>query len=134
MGEYLYRDITEKIIGCFYRVYNTLGSEYLEKVYETALAHEFGKVGLEFVRQAPIRVFYDGIVAGEYFADFVVGEKVVVEIKAIRVLCGTEEAQLINYLKGTGKRVGLLLNFGEKAKVKRMVFERARGGKICEDE
>ena len=122
MNEYKHKELTEKIIGCFYRVYNTLGYGFLEKIYENALAYEFEKIGLKFGKQVGISVLYEGEIMGEYFADFIVEGKVVVEVKAIKCFSGTEEAQLINYLKATGTEVGLLLNFGEEAKIKRMIF------------
>lgn len=114
-------DLTEKIIGCFYRVYNELGWGFYEKIYEEALVVEFEEVGLKFARQVPLKVFYKKRFLGEYFADFVV-EDVVVELKAIRELCGEEGRQLLNYLKAGGFRVGLVLNFGKKAEVKRRVY------------
>jgi len=129
MEEYKHKELTEKIIGCFYRVYNTLGSGFLEKIYENALALEFSEVGLSFIKQAPVRVFYKNKIMGDYFADFIVDGKVIVEVKALKNFCGSEEAQLINYLKATGIEVGLLLNFGKEAGIKRMVFEIARDKK-----
>ncbi|HDL02204.1 MAG TPA: GxxExxY protein [Candidatus Pacearchaeota archaeon] len=118
-----HEELTSEIIGIFYRVYNVLGYGFLEKVYENALAYEFRKAGLKFGQQVGISVLYEGEVMGDYFADFIVEGKVVVEVKAIRDFGGTEEAQLLNYLKATGNEVGLLLNFGKDAKVKRMVFD-----------
>ena len=115
-------DLTEEIIGCFYRVYNTLGSGFLENVYENALAVEFRKLGLKFGKQAGISVVYEGEEIGDYIADFIVEGKVVVEIKAKSCLCGVDEAQLINYLKATGVQVGLLINFGEEIEIKRRVY------------
>lgn len=103
-------------------MYNTLGSGFLEKIYENALALEFSEVGLSFIKQAPVRVFYKNKIMGDYFADFIVDGKVIVEVKALNNFCGSEEAQLINYLKATGIEVGLLLNFGKEAGIKRMVF------------
>ncbi len=122
MEEYKHKELTEKIIGCFYRVYNTLGSGFLEKIYENTLALEFSEAGLSFIKQAPVRVFYKNKIMGDYFADFIVDGKVIVEVKALNNFCGSEEAQLINYLKATGIEVGLLLNFGKEAGIKRMVF------------
>ena len=119
-----YGDLTEKIIGCFYRVYNTLGYGFLEKVYENALAIEFEKEGLKFGKQVGIEVLYDEKIVGTYVADFIVEGKVVVEVKALVGFGGTEKAQLLNYLKATGIEVGLLLNFGKKADFERMLFEK----------
>jgi len=115
-------ELTEKIIGAFYKVYNLLGYGFLEKVYERALAVEFEKMGVKFGRQVPIKVLYEGVIVGDYIADFVVEDKVVVEIKAIRELTDCDGKQLLNYLRVTGKEVGLLLNFGRKADFKRRVF------------
>lgn len=120
------KTITEKIIGVFYEVYNGLGYGFLEKVYENAMMIEFEKEGIPAVSQPPIRVFYDGKVVGEYFADLLVADKVIVEIKATRVLAPEHEAQLLNYLKATDKEVGLLLNFGPKPEVKRKTFDNFR--------
>ena len=122
-----HEELTEKIIGAFYEVYNVLGYGFLEKVYEMALASEFSSRGLEFSRQVPIEVCYKGDVVGEYVADFVIGGKIIVEVKAIIGLTGADENQLLNYLRATGKSVGLVLNFGKKAEVKRRVFERDWG-------
>jgi len=120
-------DITEGVIGAFYEVYNVLGYGFLERVYEMALASEFSRRGLRFSRQVPIEVCYKGDVVGSYVADFLVEGKVIVEVKAMIGVGGVEAAQLLNYLKGTGKKVGLLLNFGKKAEIKRMIYETARG-------
>ncbi|MFH0711821.1 MAG: GxxExxY protein [archaeon] len=122
-----YEELTERIIGCFYRVYNTLGSGFLEKVYENALAIEFEKGGLKFGKQVGIQVLYDEKVVGDYVADFIVENKIVVEIKAKVGIFSIDEAQLINYLKATDKDVGLILNFGKEAEIKRKIFESARG-------
>ncbi len=121
-----HEELTEKIIGIFYKVYNALGYGFLEKVYENALKIEFRKSGLDFDCQAPIQVLYDGEVIGDYVADFIVDGKVVVEVKANAELGVSDESQLLNYLRCTGLEVGLLLNFGEKAKFKRKVFETAK--------
>lgn len=121
-GDLKHGDLTGKIIEIFYKVYDELGYGFLEKIYENALAHEFGKAGLKFQKQAPILVLYDGIVMGEYFADFIVEGRVVVEVKADKYLGDDGEKQLINYLRATGNEVGLLLGFGKKAEFKRKVF------------
>ncbi len=121
-GDLKHGDLTGKIIEIFYKVYDELGYGFLEKIYENALAHELGKVGLNFKKQAPVLVLYDGVVMGEYFADFIVEDKVIVEIKADKFLGEDGEKQLINYLRATGLEVGLLLGFGKKADFKRKVF------------
>ena len=119
--------MTEKVIGAFYEVYNVLGAGFLERVYEGALAVEFSRRGLKFGRQFPIEVCYKGEVVRNYVADFLVEGLVVVEVKAMIGVGGVEEAQLLNYLKATGKKVGLILNFGKKAQVRRRIFETTRG-------
>ena len=118
-----HEDITEKVIEVFYKVYNTLGYGFLEKVYENALKVEFRKSGVVFESQVPIRVFYGGEIVGDYVADFVIEGKVIVEVKAVREMSSVHENQLLNYLTCTDKEVGLLLNFGEKAEIKRKVYD-----------
>ena len=121
-----HKELTEKIIRIFYRVYNTLGYGFLEKVYENAMIIEFMIECIPAVAQFPIKVFYKEEVIGEYFADILVDEKVIVEIKATRTLALEHEAQLLNYLKATDIQVGLLLNFGPKPQIKRKVFDNFR--------
>ena len=113
--------LTESVICSFYNVYNRLGYGFLEKVYENALLIELNKIGLSTLAQAPISVHYDGQIVGEYFADILVQDQVIVEIKAANALTSAHEAQLLNYLKATGFEVGLLLNFGPEPQVKRKV-------------
>ena len=122
--------MTEKVIGAFYEVYNVLGFGFLEKVYEAALAVEFSRRGLKFGRQFPIEVCYKGEVVRSYVADFLVEGEVIVEVKAMIGVGGGEEAQLLNYLKATGNGVGLLLNFGRKAEVKRKVYDKNWSGGV----
>ncbi len=105
--------LSERIIGCAFRVMNTLGSGFLEKVYENALAYELRKTGLHVSQQHAITVGYDGITVGEYAADLLVEGAIVVELKAVKVLDRVHMAQSINYLKATGLCVCLLLNFGK---------------------
>ena len=115
-------DITETIIGCAYRVSNILGCGFLEKVYENALAVEIKKAGLKVVQQAKIRVMYEGHVVGDYCADLLVEECVIVELKAAKALDEVNVAQCLNYLKATDLRVCLLLNFGRpKLEIRRIV-------------
>lgn len=119
----IHGEITESIIASFYDVYNTLGYGFLEKVYENALALELAKQCLDIKAQVPIPVFYDDKQVGQYYADLLVDDKVIVEIKAAKDLCEEHEFQLINYLKATNCEVGLLLNFGRKPQFKRKVFQ-----------
>ncbi len=115
-------EITEKIIGCAYTVANTLGAGFLEKVYENALAHEIRKTGLDVKQQSPITVYYDGVVVGEYVADLVVENEVIVELKSAKSLDNVHMAQCLNYLKATGRKVCLLINFGSpRIELKRIV-------------
>jgi GxxExxY protein len=118
-----FEHLTEQIIGAFYEVYNTLGYGYLEKVYENALCVEFESLGIEYDQQVPIAVEYRGKIVGEYFADLIVEDSVIVEVKAARTLLPDHEAQLLNYLKATNHEVGLILNFGARPKVVRKVFD-----------
>ena len=130
MADGKHADLTEKIIGVFYKVYNTLGYGFSEKVYENALAIELRKLGLKVEQQARIVVYYEGEVVGEYQADLVVNGAVIVELKAARQLADEHEAQLLNYLKATPIEVGLLLNFGPKAEIKRKVYDNERKGSL----
>jgi len=118
-----YKELTEKIIKIFYKVYNKLGYGFLEKVYENAMMIEFRKEGIPITSQAPIKVLYENENIGEYFADILVDNKVIVEIKAAENLAVENEAQLFNYLKATNVEVGLLLNFGPKPEIKRKVYD-----------
>ncbi|HEY6171948.1 MAG TPA: GxxExxY protein [Candidatus Kapabacteria bacterium] len=115
--------ITDKILRAYYTVYNQLGYGFLEKVYENALIIELRKEGLFVERQKPISVYYDNIIVGEYYADLVVDNSVIIELKAAEGLIPEHEAQLLNYLKATKIEVGLLLNFGPKAQFRRKVFD-----------
>jgi len=119
---YKYTEITEKIIAAFYKVYNTLGYGFLEKVYENALFIELVSMGLFVEKQKQIIVYYEGEEVGQYFADLSVDNCVILELKAAEFLCKEHEYQLINYLRATEIEVGLLLNFGKKPEFKRKVF------------
>ena len=122
----LHEEITGSIIRAFYTVYNTLGYGFLEKVYENALAHELTDRGFRIRQQMPIQVYYHGLCVGEYFADIVVNDCVVVELKSADGLPPQHTAQLINYLKATQIEVGLLLNFGPKPVFARRIFTNDR--------
>ena len=123
---YTHAEVTERIIAAFYNVYNTLGYGFLEKVYQNAMVVEMTARGLNIVPQAPLKVYYSGVVVGEYFADFLVEGCVIVELKAAEGIATEHHAQLLNYLKATDIDVGLLLNFGPKPEVRRKVYETAR--------
>ena len=115
--------ITEKIIQAFYKVYNMLGYGFLEKVYENAMLIELQSYGFVVEKQKSIKVFYCGKEVGLYFADIVVNDIIILELKAHESLLNEHIAQLINYLKATDKEVGLLLNFGKKPEIKRKIFD-----------
>jgi len=115
--------ITEAVIGAAYKVANTLGSGFLEKVYENALAVEIRKSGLPIVQQHPINVKYEGAIVGEFVADLLVQDEILVELKAVKALDEIHLAQCLNYLKATGLRVCLLINFGNpKVEIKRVML------------
>jgi GxxExxY protein len=118
---YKHSEITELIIKAFYKVYNTLGYGFLEKVYENALLIELTEMGLLVEKQKKIQVFYEKKEVGVYFADLTVENCVIIELKAADFLCEEHEFQLINYLKATEIEVGLLLNFGKKPEMRRKV-------------
>ncbi len=117
-----FEKITETIIGCAYRVYNKMGFGFLESVYEKCLLIEMRKAGLDIETQKPITVYYDGEVVGEFVADMLVNDAVIIELKSVRRIIKAHEIQLVNYLVAKGKPVGLVLNFGErKVEIKRKV-------------
>ena len=124
MQEELFSDLTDAVICCFYSVYNTLGRGFLEKVYENALVVELSLRGIPLQQQVPIQVLYKDVSVGQYVCDLVIGNKVIVEIKAVASLLPEHEAQILNYLKATRVEVGLLLNFGRQPEVRRRVFTR----------
>ena len=120
----MYTELTEKIIGCAFKVYNQLGAGFLEKIYENALAIELKDAGLSAQQQYPIKVYYNEIVIGDYIADMVVEDRVIIELKAVNNLAKAHEVQLVNYLKATKIEVGLLINFGDTISVKRKVLSK----------
>lgn len=122
----LHEDITEKIIAAFFEVYNILGYGFLEKVYENSLIIKLKKNGFSVEKQKKIKVYFEGHIVGEYFADLIINSKVIIEIKAVEKLCNEHKFQLINYLKATNMEVGLLLNFGKKPEFKRVIFTNER--------
>lgn len=118
----LHKELTDRIIACFYKVYTNLGYGFLEKVYENAMLIELNKNGLKAISQYPIKVNYNGVSVGEYFADIIVEDKVIIELKASANLVPENILQLQNYLKATNIEVGLLLNFGKKPEIRRKTF------------
>lgn len=119
-------EITEKIIQAFYKVYDTLGYGFLEKVYLNALFIELAALGFKVEKEKRILVYYFGNAVGDYNADLIIEDVIAVELKAIEVLVQVNEHQLVNYLKATKIEVGLLLNFGKKPQVKRKIFDNDR--------
>lgn len=128
----LHADITEKIIQAYYKVHRTLGYGFLEKVYENAMRIELRKMGCKVEQQKNIKVYYETEEVGDYYADLLVDDLVIVESKAATVLSNDHEAQLINYLKATQIEVGLLINFGKKPEFKRKIYtnDKKTGSKI----
>jgi GxxExxY protein len=117
--------LTSRIIGCAYRVANVLGPGFLEKVYENALAHELRKGGFAVVQQHGIVVNYDGVKVGDYVADLLVNDQIIIELKACKDLDDLHLAQCLNYLKATGLKVCLLMNFGRpKIQIRRLMMDR----------
>ena len=123
---YKHSELTEKIIGIFYDVYNELGFGFLESVYEAAMALAFSEQEISFERQAPIPVYFHGQKIGNYDADLVVDGRVLLELKACKALGPAHEAQLLHYLRSTSIEIGLLLNFGPRPHVRRLAFENER--------
>jgi GxxExxY protein len=117
-----YEEITEKVIGCAYLVYNKMGFGFLESVYEKCMLIELKKAGISAESQQAIRVRYDDEIVGDFIADIVVEDTIILELKSVRQIIKAHEIQLVNYLVATRKPVGLVLNFGEeKVEVKRKV-------------
>jgi GxxExxY protein len=123
VGELRYQELSEKIIAAAYAVHDELGCGFVEKVYQNALALELEERDVACSREVPLHVVYRGKIVGEYCADVIVENKIVVEIKAVSRLDPVHEVQLVNYLKATGLNVGLLINFGRSVEVKRRVFD-----------
>ena len=116
-------ELTEKVIGCAYRVHNELGTGFLEKVYENALRIELAEAGLAANQQHPIPVTYHGQLVGDFYADLLMDGQLIVELKAVQNLAKEHEVQLVNYLTATGIDNGLLINFGASVEVKRKFRE-----------
>lgn len=122
MSSILHKELTGSILKLFYEVYNELGYGFLEKVYQNALYNELKNNGFEVESQKQIKVYYKNIEVGEYYADLIVNDKVILELKATEAITEAHEFQLLNYLKSTNIEVGLLLNFGKKPEFCRKVF------------
>jgi GxxExxY protein len=126
MSVILHEELSNKIIGCFYKVYNKLGYGFLEKIYLNSMMIELQRSGLQVEKQKQIKVYYDGLMVGEYFADLIVENTVILELKAAEALVLEHELQLVNYLKATEKEIGLLLNFGREPVFCRKIFTNDR--------
>jgi len=122
----LHKELTDEILHWFYQVHYKLGFGFLEKVYKNALFLELTNAGLKCETEKPINVYYNGTVVGVFYADIVVDGKVILELKAVDTICKEHEYQLINYLKACDLEVGLLLNFGKKAEIKRVIYTNDR--------
>lgn len=119
-----HEELTGSIINAFFKVYNTLGYGFLEKVYENALLLELRTRGIHCLSQYSVKVYYDNVEVGFYIADIIVNDILIIEIKAAEGLCEHHEFQLINYLRATDLQIGLLLNFGKSPQFKRKIVSR----------
>lgn len=124
MKKYKYSNITEQIIKAAFAVHNELGFGFLEKVYKMALVIELNNMGLDTKIEQPIEVRYKGTTVGNYFADLIVEDKIIIELKAVNELTKAHEVQLVNYLRATGIENGLLINFSESVEVKRKILDK----------
>ena len=120
-----YEDLTGKIIEAAYKVHNTLGFGFIEHVYQNALSIELEKRGVECEMEKPLKVYYERVLVGDYKADIVVENKVILELKAVKDLHSAHEAQLVNYLKAADMEVGLLINFGKSVEIRRKVLDKS---------
>jgi len=120
-------ELTGKIIGAAMKVHGKLGFGFVESVYENSLAHELRKAGFKAEQQVAIKVYYDGIIVGDFKADLVVDDAVILELKAVEKATTVHEVQLVNYLNGVGKDVGLLLNFGARSLEFKRKYRRPKG-------
>ena len=125
-NQYLHQDLTDKIIKVFYEVYNILGVGFLESVYKKAMEIELLNNNLTFEIEKPLIVHYKNEIIGNFYADMIVNDLVILELKAVDILSEIHEVQLVNYLRATDKEVGLLLNFGKKPEIKRKAFTNDR--------
>ncbi len=123
---YLHSELSEQIINAFFHVYKVMGYGFPQKVYENSLAITLRKRGLAVTQQQPVTVYFEGEEVGHYFADLVVNDKFIIELKSVEEIHSRHETQLTNYLRATAVEVGLVLNFGEKPEIKRRVFTNDR--------
>lgn len=124
----LHSNITEKIIGCAFQVQNELGAGFLESVYEKAMVVALAQAGVPVQSQSPINVYFRGVTVGSFYADLLVGERVIVELKTVSQISEQHRAQVINYLNATGFPVGLIINFGNpKLQYRRLTASRGSG-------
>jgi GxxExxY protein len=128
--EYLHSDITSEVLSAFYDVYNELGYGFLEKVYQNALFNELTQRGIHCQKEYPISVYYKGMCVGDYYADIMIENKIILELKAVKSILPEHLAQLNNYLRAKDAEVGLLLNFGLEPQKKRIVFTNDRKNRI----
>jgi len=123
---YPHADITEKIIEAAYYVYDYHGFGYLESVYENSMAIKLRQMGFDVKTQHPIKVYFEGEVVGDFKADLIIDDTIIVELKAVESMHKRHEVQLVNYLKSTEVEIGLLINFGDELKFKRKIFSNNR--------
>jgi len=121
-NNFIHSEITGKVLKAFFNVYNTIGFGFAEKVYENALVIELKKSGLKCEKQVSINVYYENEIVGAYYADLIVEDVVILELKAVETIIDQHEVQLVNYLRATNKEVGMLLNFGTEPQYKRRVL------------
>jgi len=126
MEKLLHNELTDSIIKTFFDVYNELGYGFLEKVYQNAMYLELKRKGFEVEAQKQIKVHYKGVVVGDYYTDLIINQTVILELKASEMLVYENELQLLNYLRATDIEIGLLLNFGKKPELRRMIFTNDR--------
>ena len=122
MNKLLHKNITDKILKAYFSIYNSLGYGFLERVYQNAMYFELKELGLNVEAQKQIKVYYKNQLVGEYFADLIIEDLIIVELKAAELLMTAHRSQLYNYLKSTKMEVGLLLNFGSEAEFERIIF------------
>ncbi len=123
-------EVTDLIIKAFFSVYNTLGYGFSEKVYHGAMVVELRRLGAKVLSEHPIGVRYRGVIVAEFFADLLVNDYVIVELKSVKELLDEHSAQLLNYLKATNYEVGMLFNFGPEAKFQRKSYDNFRKGDL----